>query len=118
MTFRPSVPEFDLDTLPETALLLEPRYLDGAIVGLHDGRVVYDYDLLVGLFVANNDDKDPLTYQEHIDFNIVRSLPYYGDKSPIIVSRNPYLVGEVSSLEQDEDYSFISIDDQKCLVVG
>ena len=118
MTFRPNRPELDLSTVAEGSLVLDPEYLDQAIIGTHKGRVVYDYDLLVECFVSNSEDTDPTTWEEYIDFNTIRSLPYYGEKSPIIVSRNKYLIEEVSSLEQDEDYNFISIDDQKCLVVG
>lgn len=115
MTYRPNRPDLDLSGLSEGSLVLDPDYLDNAVIGAHNGRVVYDYGLLVDCFVANNEDKDPTTWEEHIDFNTIRSLPYYGNKSPIIVSSNTEIIEEFS---EEEEASFISLGSKKLLIIG
>ena len=65
-----------------------------AIVAFDDvtGRFVYDYGLLVDAFAKSFSDgitDDPETDAvEWIEFNVLRSLPYYGDKAPIILYRD------------------------------
>lgn len=65
-----------------------------AIVGFdHEtGRFLYDYDLLVQAFAKSFTDgitDDPETDAvEWIDYNVVRSLPYYGDRAPMILYRD------------------------------
>lgn len=51
-------------------------------------RFVYDYFLLVKAFeqMFSEGSEDPETDAvEWIDFNVVRSLPYYGDQAPLIL---------------------------------
>ena len=50
------------------------------------GRFVYDYDLLVEAFMGEfKENEDPYTDAvEWVDYNVVRSLPYYGDRAPVI----------------------------------
>lgn len=65
-----------------------------SIVGFdHEtGRFLYDYELLVRAFARWFDDgtsEDPeLDAVEWIDYNVVRSLPYYGGRAPIILYRD------------------------------
>jgi len=113
--FRPDRPDLDLSNLGAESLVLDPEYLDGAVIGVHAGRVVYDYDLIVDCYVANNEDKNLDTWQEFVDFNTIRAIPYYGEQAPIVVSSDPWLVEEH---EQEEDAIFITIDNKKRLVVG
>ena len=49
-------------------------------------RLVYDYDRMIAELM----DKDNITEEEAIDFidyNTIRSLPYYGDYAPNILIR-------------------------------
>lgn len=67
------------------AIVLEPEFLDNAIIGTTtDGRVVYDYYLLADAFVKY----DNMSYEdaiEWIEFNTLRSLPYMGEKRPEVI---------------------------------
>jgi len=68
----------------EDTLFLDPDYLDEAIIGLtHDGRVAYDYDKLVAAFVTH-DNMDAEAATEWIEYNTIRSLPYYS-QAPVII---------------------------------
>lgn len=67
------------------------------------GRFVYDYDLLVQAFADDfKDSEDPYTDAvEWVDYNVVRSLPYYGDRAPVILYKNED--GEYEKEEQNAD---------------
>lgn len=82
---KPEVREAICDMGYEEALLLDP--FDEAVVGVTvDGRVVYDYDAMVQCLV----DQDGMSAEEAVEFieyNTVRSLPYAGDKAPIIMNK-------------------------------
>lgn len=74
-----------LANLDENMLLLEEEMYDEAIIGISsDGRVAYDYDKLVEIIVKEWD-CSPEDAIDHIEYNIIRSLPYF-ENSPIIVS--------------------------------
>lgn len=68
----------------ESVLVFENPSYESAFIGVsHDERAVYDYDKMLACLM----DEDGMTMEEaaeFIDFNTVRSLPYYSD-SPIIV---------------------------------
>jgi len=68
----------------EDVVLLEPSYLDEAIVGMsHDNRVIYDFDLLAKAYMEH----DGMSLDEAIewiDYNTIRSLPYVSN-SPIVM---------------------------------
>lgn len=67
---HPGAPELD-----EEAIVLEGDNLDGAIIGSSDdGKLIYDYDLLIEAFVAQGM-KDAGEAREWIDFNV---LPLMG----------------------------------------
>jgi len=56
-----------------------------AIVGFTDnGNLVYDYDKKVQSLV-NEEELDEIDVIEHIDYNTIRTIPYMGDKHPIIM---------------------------------
>ena len=51
-----------------------------------DERAIYDFDLMVEWLMKN----DGMTSEEAIEwieYNTIRSLPYVGDKAPIIMYR-------------------------------
>lgn len=66
-------------------VLLEPKCLDAAVIGIsHDERLIYDYDKLIKAFM----DGDNMTEEEAIewiDYNTLRTIPYMGNNSPIIM---------------------------------
>lgn len=71
----------------EQPLLFGPSCAyDNSIVGIaHNGRIVYDYQLMIQELA----EEDGITYeeaQEWVDYNTMRSLPYYGDKAPIVIN--------------------------------
>lgn len=72
--------------MPETVVLIDPDYAS-AVVGISgDGRLIYDYQLMVQWFMDANE----ATEDEAIDFieyNTIRSLPYMGEKAPIILHK-------------------------------
>jgi hypothetical protein len=80
----------NLNELAEEALRFDNPSFDTAIVGIdYFGRLVYDYDRMIAELM----DKDDMTEEEAIDFidyNTIRSLPYYGDYAPNILIRNFY----------------------------
>ena len=71
--------------LPEDAIVFDNMSYDGSIVGVTtDGRVVYDYDKMIEELMEDEN----CSYDEAadwIDYNTIRSLPYAGDKAPIIM---------------------------------
>ena len=60
------------------------RYMD-SLVGVDSfDRAVYDYDRLVECFMK----ADNITYEEArewVDYNVIRSLPYMGERAPVII---------------------------------
>ena len=74
----------------EEALRFDNPSFDTAIVGIeYSGRLVYDYDRMVVELMET----DGITEEEAIDFidyNTIRSLPYYGEYAPIVLIRNFY----------------------------
>lgn len=71
--------------LPEDAIVFDNMSYDGSIVGVTtDGRVVYDYDKMIEELMED----EGWSYNEAVDwieFNTIRSLPYAGEKAPIIM---------------------------------
>lgn len=73
------------DILPEDAIVFDNMSYDGSIVGVTtDGRVVYDYDMMVEELMKD----EQCSYEEAadwIDYNTIRSLPYASENGPIIM---------------------------------
>ena len=71
----------------EGMILIDDADIAEALIGVTDSdkpRAVYDYEKLVEAYV----NKHGLSMEEamdHVCFNIIRSLPYYGENAPIIV---------------------------------
>lgn len=56
-----------------------------AFIGLSsDGRAVYDYEKMVESLMEE-DGIDYVDAVEFIDYNTIRSLPYWYDRAPIVV---------------------------------
>ena len=71
----------DLDDV----MLIDNDALCDSLIGITtDGRAVYDYEKMVDEFM-NNEGWDDIEAMEYIDYNIVRALPYYYDKAPVII---------------------------------
>ena len=69
----------------DDALLIDPDYLDEAIIGVsHDGRAVYSHKLLIEAYVKH-DGMTPEDAEEWISYNVIRSIPYEGERAPIIL---------------------------------
>lgn len=70
--------------LEGTSYFIDDDY-ETAILGYTaDGNLVYSYEKMIE-WLADNDNMDYLTAQEWIDYNVIRAIPYMGDKQPIIV---------------------------------
>ena len=67
-----------------TSYFTNPDYVE-AIEGItDDGRLIYDYEKMVHCLVED----DGMEYWEaadFIDYNTIRTIPYMGDSSPIIL---------------------------------
>ena len=68
-------------------ILFENPSFDNSIVGYtEDGRVIYDYSLMVEEYASENNCTD-FEAIEFIDYNTLRALPYAGEFAPIIMHR-------------------------------
>lgn len=69
----------------EDSIIFENPDYDDAIIGIDDdGRVVYDYELM--LFHLVKQEKMSMTEAiDFIDYNTIASLHYMGEKAPIIM---------------------------------
>jgi hypothetical protein len=73
------------ERLDEDALVFDnPAYDDSIIGTTFDGRAIYDVDKMTEELAAD----DGISLEEAADFisyNAIRSLPYAGEKAPIVV---------------------------------
>lgn len=70
--------------MTDTAVFSPPISYSEAVVGItEDERVVYSYDKMVKCLTA--DGMDYSEAAEFIDYNTLRTLPYMGDKAPVIM---------------------------------
>ena len=69
----------------DDVLLFSNCDYDGALIGVtSDNRAVYDFDKMVSYLM----EKDGFTYEdavEWIEYNTIRSLPYFGPHAPIVM---------------------------------
>lgn len=85
---------FTLDDLKEyleqreaenTPFFTNPSFLS-AIVGLtDDDRLVYDYEKMIAAAIEENPDWSEEDAIEWIEVNTLRTIPYMGEKAPIVV---------------------------------
>lgn len=81
-----SAEERILDAGYENVTIFSGDTYDDALIGIsEDGCAIYDFDLMVKWLM----DKDPALTDidaiEWIEYNVIRSLPYAGEKHPIIM---------------------------------
>ena len=92
MTNREILNDLDYDHL----LIFENPDYDDAMIGVsHDERVIYDYDKMVAHLMR----EDGMTMEEameFIDFNTLRSLPYFEPGAPIIMYGLPHWIEHCS----------------------
>ena len=67
----------------EDAVVFESPSYDDAIVGVSDGRVVYDFNKMVECLV-NDEDMSEEEAIEFIEYNTIRALPYI-ENAPIVM---------------------------------
>lgn len=81
----------------EEAVVFNVPSYDNAVVGLsNDGRVIYDYDLMVKELTNNT----ALTEEEaiqYIDYNTIRTLPYIEEAVRPIIVYNSNIVKEIKN---------------------
>ena len=68
----------------ESVVFENPDYVSAIIGVSEDGRVIYDYNLMIESLMKS----DNMTYDEaseFIDYNTIRALPYMGEKTPIVM---------------------------------
>lgn len=69
---------------PDAITFENPNFEDSFIGITHDGRAVYDYEQMIFDLV----DDEGMTEEEAIDwisYNTLRSIPYWGEKAPVVV---------------------------------
>ena len=111
--------------LLDGAAIFDPNTLDSAILAVYrlsngEHVAVYDYQELIRRYMADDgvslgDEEAYLDWQEFVDYNTLRSVPYMGDRSPIIVLE--VQEGEPPDSDPDDPAIFLSINDKKWLVV-
>ena len=73
------------ERLDDDALVFDNPAYDNSIIGqTFDGRAIYDVDAMAEELATD----DEITVEEamdFIDYNAIRSLPYAGDKAPVVV---------------------------------
>ena len=69
----------------EDVIIFSNYSFDDALIGVsEDYRAVYDFDLMVE-WLMNEENISDVEAIEYIEYNTIRSLPYIGDKAPIIM---------------------------------
>ena len=73
------------ELLDDDALVFDNPAYDNSIIGqTFDGRAIYDVEAMAEELATD----DEITIEEamdFIDYNAIRSLPYAGDKAPVVV---------------------------------
>jgi hypothetical protein len=73
------------ERLDNDALVFDNPAYDGAIIGeTFDGRAIYDIEKMVDE-LATDDNISIEEAMDFVDYNAIRSLPYAGDKAPVVV---------------------------------
>ena len=73
------------DRLDDDAIVFDNPSYDNAIIGqTFDGRAIYDIEKMA-IELADEDGISLEDAIDFIDYNAIRSLPYAGEKAPVIV---------------------------------
>ena len=70
--------------LEGTSFFTGDNYATAILGYTEDGNLVYSYDSMVDWLMDNND-MDDISAREWIDYNVIRTIPYMGEKKPVIV---------------------------------
>ena len=74
-----------LDAGYEDVIIFSGDSYDDALIGIsHDGRAIYDFDLMVK-WLMDRDCMDETEAIEWIEYNTIRSIPYAGEGAPIVM---------------------------------
>lgn len=85
MTNNETAEQRILDAGYEDVIIFSGDSYDDALIGVsEDGRAIYDFDLMVE-WLMKQDNMDETSAIEWIEYNTIRSLPYVGDKAPIVM---------------------------------
>jgi len=101
--------------LDDNTCILEPDYLDRAVLGITDAKkLIYDYNILVDCYAAEG-----MSYEEAeewVCYNTLRGIPYMGKYSPIVVRE----IEEVDDIDmyKEEGESIIVLHGKNFLVLS
>lgn len=71
----------------EDVIILKDFSYDSALIGVSDdNRAIYDYNLMVEWLMEEEGWSEEESI-EWIEYNAIRSLPYAGDRAPIIMHK-------------------------------
>lgn len=74
-----------IDNENEDAVMFESPNYQEAIIGIsEDGRLIYSYSQMIDCLVKE-EGMSQEEAMEYIDYNTLRSLPYAGEKAPIVM---------------------------------
>lgn len=78
------VKQYLIDEGHGDALTFENPSFEDSFIGItHDGRAVYDYERMVEeLVTAGWSEEEAVDW---ISYNTLRSIPYWGEKAPVVV---------------------------------
>ena len=61
---------------------------DTAIIGrTFDGRLIYDYEKMIEYLLQKEDFTNFEAAEDWLDYNTLRTIPYMGEKAPLVVQR-------------------------------
>ena len=70
----------------EIMIIDDDAYCESLIGVSSDMRAVYDRCIMIDEFAKHHECREDEA-MEFIDFNVLRALPYYGNKAPIVFDR-------------------------------
>lgn len=83
--------------LNEDTIVFDSPAFDRSIIGMtFDGRAIYELQSMINELSHD----DSISYEdaiESIEYNTIRSLPYIGEKAPIVLDDTYFLVGKEES---------------------
>ena len=94
----------------DEACVLEPDFLDKAILGSYKGCLVYSYEALVEAYQSSEDGWDYDEAVEFVNFNTLRGVAYMGPRAP-------YIVSEMFEEDILEDETIIELNGTRLMVL-
>ena len=100
--FRKALDELGKDLECEIVVLDNASY-DYSVAGItEDGRLIYDYDTMIEEFAQDNN-CDYSEAREWIDYNTLRAIGYFGERSPIIMHMKRLNIIDMYGTEEDSE---------------